>query len=94
MSTSIEITEQLERDWGEIVLSIVDEAREIFRECGDEDDFGLQHAAEFAGLAGVIVFGGTNNRLLWSPGGGFRPDASYCSSRFLERFNAALHGGN
>ena len=88
MSTSIEITEQLERDWGEIVLSIVDEAREIFRECGDEDDFGLQHAA-----GGGIVFGGTN-RLLWTPGGGFRPDASYCSSRFLERFNAALYGGN
>ena len=89
MSTSIEIAEQLERDWGEIVLSIVEEAREIFKSCGAESDFGLQYAT-----GGVIVFGGTN-RLLWTSGGGFRPvgDAS-CSSRFLERFNASSYGGN
>jgi len=46
------------------------------------DDFGLQ--SDYL-LEGHAVFGGTN-RLLWSLDGGFRPDPSYCSPRFLAQF--------
>ena len=69
-----------------IGMSVCMEAFEIFCECGAERDFCIQHVA-WTGS----VFGG-DNRLLWSPVNGFRPDESYCTTRFKHLFNKHYGG--
>jgi len=62
---------------GEIVY---ERALLIFEVCKAKEDFCIQD------IGGVAVFGGSN-RLLFSAITGFRPDASYCSPRFLELYS-------
>lgn len=64
----------------EIGQLVIDEAFDVFTQCGAEDDFCVQHI----GFPGA-VFGGTN-RLLWTPSRGFRPDHTYCTPRFLHEY--------
>ncbi len=66
---------------GEAVFYI---AKELFKECGAEEDFCVQDD-----LIGRIVFGGTN-RVIWSAATGFRMDESYCTERFKKLFPDAL----
>jgi hypothetical protein len=70
-----------DRDLPELVLGIVETAFDIFQQCHAESDFCFQVVS-----SSVIVFG-SNNRLIWSPALGFRPDASYCTPGFLFCFN-------
>jgi len=72
----------LESQLSEVGLIVVDTAAEIFRQCGASSDFCIQ-----AIYPTGAVFGGTN-RLIWHAVRGFRPDRSYCTSRFLAAFDA------
>ena len=77
----IELTEKIEDDWGEIIWSIIDEAEALFKICHADSDFCIQN------ITGTnIVFGGTN-RVIWSARSGFNPDRSYCTKRFLEKWD-------
>jgi hypothetical protein len=60
-------------------------AYSIFSQCGAASDFCIQHASPES-----VVFGGTN-RLILHFRSGWYADRSYCSSRFLERWDAIKH---
>jgi hypothetical protein len=60
---------------------VIEEAEQIFTECGSPDDFCIQCSVGYS-----VVFGGLN-RLLWTSKGGFKPDRCYCSKRFLENWD-------
>ncbi len=72
----------------ELGTVILDKAQEIFELCQAPDDFCIQHIhGEGA------IFGGWN-RIIWRPEKGFYPDPSYCSQRFLNKYQAnCLHFG-
>lgn len=65
-----------------IGMIVFERALEIFERCGAASDFCVQSASDTG-----AVFGGTN-RLLWSLDLGFRPDPAYCTTRFLEAYQA------
>lgn len=79
---AIEIAESIIKDdkYSELILAIVEKAEDIFRQCGEPDDFCLQYASCFN-----IIFGG-HNRLIWNPNG-FHLDESYCRKDFIDKFN-------
>jgi hypothetical protein len=60
---------------------VVDQAREIFKKCGVERDFVIQHVGSMG-----AVFGGTN-RLMYSPESGFRIDRGLCTSKFKSNWD-------
>lgn len=66
---------------GEVVVA---EAMNRFAVCGAEKDFCIQAV----GMSSV-VFGGTN-RIIFNPSSRtvWRPDRGYCTSRFLEEWDA------
>lgn len=72
--------EAVEHNWGELVLSITEEAKRRFFECGAGGDFCIQHCTGES-----IVFGGTN-RVTWTAKRGFVPDAYCCTKRFLKEW--------
>jgi hypothetical protein len=59
-----------------IVIEIIRAAAVYWRGI-DPADFCIQSFSPTS-----IVFGSTN-RLVWTPTGGFRPDRSYCTNKFL-----------
>lgn len=59
---------------------LCDAAFTIFADCEAESDFCVQHVAPDS-----VVFGGTN-RVLFHPERGFHPDPSYCTRRFLKKW--------
>jgi hypothetical protein len=66
----------------EMLSYLVAESAGYYWEGIQADDFGLQvFDTEY------IVFGGVN-RIVWSPANGFRPDRSYCTARFLKRYES------
>lgn len=71
-------------DHSEAIGNIVLEAAyDIFCTCQAESDFCVQTT----GMQ-TVVFGGSN-RLIWTPRGGFRPDRSYCTQRFLALYDSS-----
>lgn len=75
---------QIEEDIGYMVQET---AREIFSQCGCEEDYCVQNVC-----SETLVFGGTN-RVIWSPKGGYWCDENYCTDRFKERFKEIMGGG-
>lgn len=80
------MTAKLKDNWGELVYSIIDEARSRFAACGAESDFCLQHHTGTS-----IVFGGTN-RVIWTAVSGYRPDPDDCTKRFLRQWQQRYGG--
>tara|TARA_R100001510_G_C7653666_1_gene212005 strand:+ start:3047 stop:3343 length:297 start_codon:yes stop_codon:yes gene_type:complete len=77
-------------------IVLAETAKKIFRECGAEHDFCIQHISgddeiyyvdHMGGDFPVQVFGGTN-RLLWHPIQGWALSDSHCSHAFIEAFEA------
>lgn len=64
-----------------LMLSKICEAAARYWKGIDPYDFCIQYVSPEH-----ITFGSTN-RLIWTPFNGFRADRSYCSSRFLERYD-------
>ena len=79
---AVEISNSIINDdkYPELIYSIVERAEEIFKECDEFGDFGVQYVSY-----NCIVFGGFN-RMIWTPNG-FRLDESYCRKDFIEKFN-------
>lgn len=75
------MTEHLEDHVVQLGWMVIDAAKDVFIDCGAEDDFCVQHVTPVS-----AVFGGTN-RVIWTPANGFRIDESFCTSRFKARWS-------
>ena len=77
----IEPTNEQTQKIGDVV---VDAAYGIFSIMDRADDFSIQYI-------GVLkcVFGSTN-RIIWDPIRGFRPDKSYCTKEFLNKWKTRI----
>lgn len=64
----------------EIGQIVVDQAQSIFEYAEAMEDFCVQHIS-----LTLVIFGGVN-RLLWSVKYGWVLDKSYCSPKFISRF--------
>jgi hypothetical protein len=70
----------------ELGALLAEGAWEIFSNMGYKSDFCVQNVT-----ATGAVFGGWN-RLLWSAQHGFRPDYSYCTREFLDKWEKVYLG--
>jgi hypothetical protein len=64
----------------DIGILVAEEAEEIFRTCGAEDDYCIQTVG-----FDCAVFGGTN-RVIFRPLSGFCLDTDYCTDNFITAF--------
>ena len=83
-------------------IILLETAKQIFRECGAEHDFCVQHitddyqikqqVSESWGDYPVQIFGGCN-RLLWHPIQGWYISEEHCGADFIKAFDALKKRG-
>ena len=72
--------EDMRNNWGPIVESIIEQARQLFINCGAESDFCVQNTT-----FDIIMFGGLN-RISWTAECGYHASRWHCTDRFIKEW--------